>query len=238
MSKVRCGVMHRVIKITSLVVFGAMCSGCAEPDASPPETSDHTRTNGSTHSPKDETQFKNDEVKADDIEKTEGRETRSADSHTHGDASVAMVLEGSMIAVELDTPLYNLLGFEHEADTAVQKATVLKAETVLSKGSSLFMFNIEAGCSILNDKISVELEHHEDDNHDDHKEEDVHDGTHKDVVLQYEYKCQKPKALKNVTVNLFEHFGNLTELDLVYLGPNTQKQVELSATQSRLNLTR
>ena len=143
--------------------------------------------------PKDETQLKNDEIKADNFEKTEGSEMRSAESHTHGDASLAMVLERTVITVELDTPLYNLLGFEHEADTEAQKATVLKAETVLSKGSSLFIFNSEAGCSILRDRISVELGHHEDedehsghedDNHEDHEEEDAHDETHKDVVLQ------------------------------------------------------
>ena len=157
-----------------------------------------------------------------------------------------------MLTVELDTPLYNVLGFEHEAETATQKAAVLHAETVLTRGGPLFVFNNEAGCSIIRDTISVELEHHEDEDHegdhddhedddhgeDDHEDEESHDETHKDVVLQYEYKCQSPTALKNVTVNLFEHFENLTELDLVYLGPNTQKQSELSAAKPRMNLTR
>ena len=234
--------MHRAIKITSLVVFGAICSACAEP-----ETPDHTRTNVSTQSPKDEAQLKNDEAKADSFEKTEGSEIRSAESHTHGDASLAIVLEETVITVELDTPLYNLLGFEHEADTAAQKATVLKAETVLSKGSSLFIFNSEAGCSILHDTISVELGHHEDegehighedDHHDDHKEEGTNDESHKDVVLQYAYNCLQPKSLKDVTINLFEHFENFAELDLVYLGPNTQKQMKLSAAKPRMDLTR
>ena len=112
--------MHRVIRSTLLASFAAMCSGCAEP-----ETSDHTHTNVSAHLPKDETQLKNDEIKADNFEKTEGSEMRSAESHTHGDASLAMVLERTVFTVELDTPLYNLLGFEHEADTAAQKATCL-----------------------------------------------------------------------------------------------------------------
>jgi len=234
--------MHRMIKVTSLAVFVAMCSACSETDTSSSEPSGHIEANVSVHLPSDETQLQKNEVEEVHSKENEGSK-RSAESHTHGDASLAMVLDGSMMTVELDTPLYNLLGFEHEADTAGQKAAVLKAEIVLSKGSSLFIFNSEAGCSILNDTISVDLGHHEDEhsNHEDaheNKNHDAHDETHKDVVLQYEFKCQAPKALKNVTVTLFEHFENLTELDLVYLGPNTQKQAELSATKPRMNLTR
>jgi len=244
--------MYHVIKVISLAAFLAMCSACTETETPSSEASAPTQPDVSVHIPKDETQPETGAVKPVHSDKVKVNETRSAESHTHGDASVSMVLEGSVITVELDTPLYNLLGFEHEADTATQKAIVLKAESVLSKGASLFMFNSDAGCSILHDTISVELGHHEDkdahsdheDDHegdhedDEHEDDEAHDETHKDVVLQYEYQCQTPKALKNVTVNLFEHFENLTELDLVYLGPNTQKQAELSASKSRMNLTR
>ena len=170
---------------------------------------------------------------------------RSAQSHTHGDASLAMVLENAVITVELDTPLYNLLGFEHAAETAAQKAAVEKAETILSKGGPLFVFNSEAGCTIAAQTISVELDvdghdDHEEEGHDDEHHDDEHDDedTHKDANLQYEYRCSRPKALEHVTVNLFKHFENLTELDLVYLGPNTQKQVEINAGKTRIALNK
>jgi len=57
---------------------------------------------------------------------------------------MAIVLDGRQLIIELDTPLYNVLGFEHAAETAAQKATVLRAETILSKSGDLFTFNSEA----------------------------------------------------------------------------------------------
>ena len=248
--------MHNVIQITSLAAFLAMCSACTQAETSSHSPSEHSESHSDEHH-QSETKSQSDTAKTTHPDKAVVSETRSAESHTHGDASLAIVLDGSMLTVELDTPLYNVLGFEHEAETATQKAALLKAETVLTRGGPLFVFNSEAGCSIIRDTISVELEHHEDEDHDDedhddheddehedddheddHEDEESHDETHKDVVLQYDYKCQSPTALKNVTVNLFEHFENLTELDLVYLGPNTQKQSELSAAKPRMNLTR
>ena len=184
-------------------------------------------------------------------------ETRSADSHTHGAAALALVLENGVVTAEFETPLYNLLGFEHAAETEAQKAAVKKAETVLSNPAPLFVFNSSAKCAPAAERISVELglddhgqdhrDHEHDDSHkhdedhshdDDHGHADDEHSDHKDVILSYEFSCQNPDALTEVTVNLFEHFDNLAELDLVYLGPNTQKQISLNAANSRASLTR
>jgi len=231
--------MHSIIKAISLAAFMTMCSACSKTDTSSSKPTDY--------SPKDGTQAK--KVNSDKAKRTE---TRSAESHSHGDASLAIVLEGSTMTVELDTPIYNLLGFEHIAETAKQKIAVQKAELVLSNSGSLFVFNSHAECKLSGETIRVELgldghedhddhEDHEDDqeeDHDEHEEDDAHDKTHKDVTIRYNYKCSNPQSLKSVRVNLFEHFENLTKLDLVYLGPNTQKQVELSATKTSMILTR
>jgi len=233
--------MHHVIKVFSLAIFVAIGSACTETDVSLPEPSGHTEAPVSAPLAEDERHLQKRGSNPIHQDKTEGRETRSAQSHTHGGASLAIVLEGSRVTIEFDTPLYNLLGFEHKAETVAQKAAVHKAESVLSNASPLFVFNSEAGCFPLRQVSSVELglENHDDhDDHDDHDEDGAHDEVHEDVMVQYDYKCRTPKALKNVTVNLFEHFENLTDLDLVYLGPNTQKQAELNAAKSRMNLTR
>jgi hypothetical protein len=173
-------------------------------------------------------------------------QTRSADTHSHGAATFAIALDGSVITAELDTPLYNVLGFEHAAETDAQKSAVRDAEAVLSKADSVVVFNREAGCTADEETISVELGGHdleEDDDHDeDHKDHDAHDDhddheTHRDLRLQYKFTCSDPKALKHVTVNLFDHFENLSDLELVYLGPNTQTQDMLSKDKTRMDLT-
>jgi len=76
------------------------------------------------------------------------------------------------------------------------------------------------------------LDEHEDHHDDDHGHEDDHDDhsgeTHKDISLRYEYICAKPKALEHVTLHLFDKFETLSDIELVYLGPNIQKQDVLS----------
>ena len=244
-------VMRPVITIISLTAFLAMVSACSDGGVSSSDHSHPAKGEETAHQTHEETHSKTEKVETQHSEKDHGVETRFAESHAHGDASLAIVLDKSKVTVEFDTPLYNLLGFEHVAETAAQKAAVTKAETVLSKGAPLFVFNSAAKCSILDETKSVDLDlnsseeadgHHEDDHDDEHHDDDHDEGeddeTHKDLIVQYEFKCESPNALKNVTVNLFEHFENLTEVDLVYLGPNTQKQAELSATKRRMELTR
>lgn len=236
--------MSHVIRIISLTVVATMLSACTDTDTSSHESVE------TSHLPHDENHSKKNEATRPHSDDTQLTQTRSAEVHAHGNASLAIVLEGSLITAEFDTPLYNILGFEHVAETPEQKAAVLKAESVLSTDASLIVFNSEAGCSITSETNSVNLnlesredadnhdEHDNDDHHEDNHDEHGEEETHKDVIIQYKYQCQRPKALKNVTVNLFESFKNLTEIELVYLGPNTQKQVELNATKPRMDLTR
>ncbi|MEM7728411.1 MAG: DUF2796 domain-containing protein [Pseudomonadota bacterium] len=186
---------------------------------------------------------------------------RQADSHVHGAAALSMALDGERLSVELESPLYNILGFEHAPDTAEQKDAVVAAQSTLSDPAALFAFSPEAEC--MADPVSpVALfeegnmhdhdhndEHRHDDGHshdDDHEHSDDHDHegdhahdhddgdhahddhdhddahVHRDVLLSYEYTCARPDALGAVELKLFDRFDELSEVELVYLGPNAQ----------------
>jgi len=123
------------------------------------------------------------EVKTTQAENAKGNETRSAESHTHGDASLAVVVEGSKVIVELETPLYNLVGFEHAAETEKQKAAVIKAESVLSGGAPLFMFNVEAGCGApdISGSVKLDIDH----GHDDHEDHEDHEDQRTTMTLTH-----------------------------------------------------
>ena len=177
-----------------------------------------------------------------DDEAHDEAETRSADSHTHGDAELAVVLENGVVTIELDTPLYNILGFEHAPETEAQKTAVETAEAQLGRAEALFTFNAKADCAVKSAAKDVHLFEHDDhsdhDDHDDHDEHKGHDeDAHKDVILQYEFACKNSNALSNVSVNLFELFGELSEIDATYLGPTTQRQVKLTAANSQMDIS-
>jgi len=93
---------------------------------------------------------------------------RQVDAHIHGGATLAIAVDGKTVTAELETPLYNLLGFEHEPETDEQKDAVEKVEKQLSEPSALISFNEEAGCKALPVSLKTELfdhdDHHEGDN--------------------------------------------------------------------------
>lgn len=166
---------------------------------------------------------------------------RTAQAHLHGAAQLAVVLEGDLVIVELETPLYNILGFEHAPETEAQITTVKSAEASLVQGGKLFSFNGSALCDYQakDDDIALFGDHavHDDDVKKDHAHEDHHDKGHKDVLLQYSFRCQDSSELSMMTVSLFDVFENMSDLDVVYLGPSTQKQVSLNRNQTTVDLT-
>jgi len=223
--------MKKAISKISVTAMTAFClMGCSDtPEADGPVKEKAAAAVSET--------FKDAEPKA-EVKPTPVSETRSADSHTHGDASLALVLENGRVTAEFETPLFNLLGFEHAANTNAQKDAVSKAEANLSRPAEMIVFNREARCMAAETAL-VKLGPRDDEEHDhDHEDHDEDHSDHKDVLLSYQFTCKNADALKNVTVNLFEYFENLTTLDLVYLGPNTQKQMRLSASNTGASLTR
>lgn len=165
---------------------------------------------------------------------------RTAKAHSHGDAKLAVVLDKGTVTIELDSPLYNIVGFEHAPETPAQKAVVKEAESQLSRSAQMFNVDRAAACQPTAEGRTVTLF----DTHADHHDEDDHDADakqksgHQDVVLQYTFLCQSPSKLSYVDVNLFEFFETLTEIDVTYLGPSVQKQVTLTSTNSQLDITR
>lgn len=186
---------------------------------------------------------------------------RQADSHVHGAANLALALDGNVISVDLESPLYNLVGFEHAPETDAQIAAFETAEAALSVPDTLFQFNPEAACSAdpvkavnlmpeaghesdhgHDDAHDHDDEHHHGDDHDhnDHDHDphshDDHDHAHKDALLTYSFNCANPGQLGWVDVGLFDSFSKLAEIDLVYLGPAQQMSETLTPQSGRIQL--
>lgn len=178
---------------------------------------------------------------------------RSAESHVHGGAVLSIVTENNKIAIEFETPLYNLLGFEYAPQTPSEKTRVTDVEEILSVPQNLIRFNKLAQCTFQAPTSEIELfedhadqedhheshededEHHDDDeHHDEHKEA----GSHKDVILSYRLTCQNIDKLQSVRVEFFDVFSNFTELELVYLGPTKQMSADLTPSRPSVDLTR
>ncbi|MEL7232424.1 MAG: DUF2796 domain-containing protein [Pseudomonadota bacterium] len=86
---------------------------------------------------------------ADQAGANETSEIRSLEAHVHGAAKLALVLDGDRVTAELETPLYNVLGFEAEPQSEAERLQVEAANLALSNPASLMVFTGQAGCTAL-----------------------------------------------------------------------------------------
>lgn len=215
-----------------------------------------------------------EEVSASDIPAEEtGDEVRQVGSHVHGAANLAMALDGNVLSVELETPLHNLLGFEHAPETDAQTTTVETTESLLADPGARFTFTPEAGCvadPVEPINLFSDVDHSHDDHdhghdeehdhsHDDHDPDEGHDHghdhegeehhhdeehdhadgsehAHKDAVISYSFQCTEPEQLRWMETDLFASFSNMTDIDLVYLGPSAQMSDTLTQASGRIEL--
>ena len=97
-------------------------------------------------------------------------ETRELDAHEHGHGALNIAIEGDQIAIELEVPGFDIVGFEYVAETDADKATVEAALATLGDPMNLFTLPEGAGCAV----AEVEVELHGEDDHDEHGHDDDH----------------------------------------------------------------
>lgn len=79
-------------------------------------------------------------------EHTHDNEHHSHAAHVHGEAKLNIVIDGELILAEFISPLENLLGFEHEPETAEQKQAYQDLQQHLADSHALFSIS-DARCT-------------------------------------------------------------------------------------------
>ena len=241
--------------LTTTILCGlAILSGCSE-SSKPVEAADQSKNVGEVvgsekeaasaqdhdhHDDDHKDSERHDNHSEDDSEHDEDHEgdgIRQLESHVHGGASLALALDGEILSVELDSPLFNLTGFEYEAVTEADKTILHEAEETLSSPGNVLMFNMEAMCHPAQERYEISLRDDHDDDHDDHDDDHAED-SHSDAILNYSFNCKSPDKLEFMSTELFALFPNMEDLEVIYLGPILQIQGELSPANHTLKLRR
>ncbi len=172
-------------------------------------------------------------------------EKRHAEAHEHGAAKLAMALDGGELVVEFTSPGVNIVGFEHEAKSADEKAAVEAAIEQLGSGDDLFAFD-GGGCTLAEADVSAEgllaEDHHEDehdhgDHHDDHDEHEHEGGeAHAEFDVTYTFSCETPDELTGVSTSLFETWPGIEEIETVFLSDDHQISAELTSAQAEFEV--
>jgi len=146
-------------------------------------------------------------------------------AHVHGVGNLQIAVDANTLTLNLESPLDNLLGFEHLPHTDKQKAAVRAMADRLNQPATLFLPTPAAQCKPVSTKLdSLVLTPA--------KKADG-DG-HADLDGEFVFHCEHPQALRDMEVKLFEAFPHMKQLDVQVVSAHSQVAAKLSPKQQRI----
>jgi hypothetical protein len=169
------------------------------------------------------------------------------EAHEHGAAKMDVEIEGQEVKIELETPLANLISFEHAPRTQAQTREIRQMAVALHT-KALFSFPSAARCtpkevSLKSEVISSDLLAPPSASDEalkktasvapkkaekgKHEEEE-----HADLDADFTYRCQNPQALTYIKTSLFSAFPRFKRVDVQLVGPKGQRAAKLTPRSS------
>ncbi len=167
-------------------------------------------------------------------------EHSSLGAHEHGVGRLDVVLEGTTLEFELDSPAMNIVGFEHQASSAEDKAKLVAAKDALLKPHALFSVPEAAQCTVTSQTLESPLFGDKPDADHDHEgaasaDHDEHE--HSEIHGRYAFKCEVPAVLKKLDLsNIFKQFPATEKLNVQIISPKGQSGAEVRPSNSSLKL--
>lgn len=141
-------------------------------------------------------------------------------AHQHGVAQLMVAVEGSSVAIEFESPMENLVGFEHAPRTQKQREAIETLKHTFSTPDKLFVPTAAAGCSAGPAELALPDYRHGD--------------GHADLHASISFRCKSPAALQGLTVHLFERFSRLERVKTQLVVPGRQSAVDLTRRRTQL----
>ncbi len=141
----------------------------------------------------------------------------------------------------------DIVGFEHAAESAEQKAAVDKGTATLSAPLTLFKIPASAGCKVTDAKVAIEAEHEHEEGEEDHDAEkgadhakDDHDhdehAGHNQFHATYALECAKPAEITSIAFDYFKSFAGAQELTVNVVTAKAQNKYEVTRDKPTLDL--
>jgi hypothetical protein len=161
-----------------------------------------------------------------------GTPALAADAHVHGQARLTVVLEDARLTLVLESPLSNLLGFEHMPRSAKDKAAVARMARLLNRPGELFVPTPAAGCKAgavkLESPVLEAMPKAAKHGHD-------HGHEHADLDGEFAFTCARPALLRGLEVKLFVAFPGLKRLDVEVATGKGQTAAKLDGGRRRID---
>jgi hypothetical protein len=145
---------------------------------------------------------------------------QAAPPHVHGAARLEITLEQQRLEILLESPLDNLVGFEHAPRTQRERQTLAATRARLENPAEVFTLEADAQC--VPQPATVTIQHEAD--------------GHGEIEAKYLWDCARPQALQAITLRLFARFPRLRHVDVEFAGESGQKAGRLSAAAARFGI--
>jgi hypothetical protein len=163
---------------------------------------------------------------------------RELGSHVHGRATLAIAVEANNVQMEFAAPGMDIVGFEHEAETARQKRAVETALADLREPLELFVFPETAGCTLTSAKVNVIAE---DDKHhdaeaetDDTAETEELEDRHAEFRATYALACADAAQLTSIYFPFFSRFADAHALAVTIIDADGQSSSDVTSDYRHL----
>ena len=138
-------------------------------------------------------------------------------AHVHGEVVFTLAQDGNTILIELDSPAFNLTGFEHEPKDNRERAIANATAYQLKQLKSLLALPEQAGCKLQSVEVDSILL---DDDHEGHSHEYDEDSDfvpHADFTASYQLHCQAPEQITELEVKLFKAFQAIEKVKFEWI---------------------
>lgn len=138
-------------------------------------------------------------------------------AHQHGVARLEVAVDGNTLSIHLQSPLDNLLGFEHAPRTDKQKQAAQALLATLRRGEGLFIPTSAAGCRLTEAKVMAPV-----------LEGGSERGDHADLSADWRFTCAQPARLTGMKVELLSRYPGIKRLDAAVVSDKGQRAFKLT----------
>lgn len=156
---------------------------------------------------------------------------RQLGAHEHGHGTLNLAVEGKRISIELDAPGDDIVGFEHDPSSPVEKEQFETAKATLAKPLEILGVPVAAKCMVRDANVVVE-EEREAGEHTDANGAEVH---HNAFHAEYSIECDDMPAFTGLNLAYFNAFKGAQTLSVTIIAPKGQSTYAASRDQREIS---
>lgn len=168
-----------------------------------------------------------------------GAPATAAGAHEHGVVKLDVAVDGQRLVIDMDSPLDNLLGFEHAPRNDAERARADALVKRLREAAALFRIDGGAGCTL----AKVELQSAPLQLGSKPAAAGTNTGArtadaHGDLEASFEFTCTAAAQARFVELGLFSAFAQVQRIDVQVATPKGQMKATLRRPATRVMLVR